>query len=118
MIHTLISYIRAIGQSWLYWTRRITSQGGEWATSRIKAEVKDASFSFDSPAIYRIEHPEIDKVLSFTHTYVGQAQEGEWIEARGVVEKTAHETRLVVGTTREAKGEWIRCLSTRTSRGI
>jgi len=85
---------------------------------QIKAEVKDASFSFDNPAIYRIEHPEIDKVLSFTHTYVGQAQEGEWIEARGVVEKTAHENRLVVGTTREAKGEWIRCISTRTLRGI
>ncbi len=77
----------------------------------IKCEVIDASFSFDSPAIYRVDHPEIDRVVSFTHTYVGQAQEGEWIEARGMVEKTTHETRLVVGTTREAKGEWIRSLS-------
>ncbi len=77
---------------------------------RIRCRVKDATFSFDTPAIYLVEHPEIEKVLSFTHTYVGQAEEGEWIEARGMVEKTAHETRLVVGTTREAKGEWIRRL--------
>ncbi len=77
----------------------------------ITAEVKDASFSFDNPAIYEIEHPEISKVLSFTHTYVGQALAGEKIEARGVIESTKHESRLVVGTTRDAKGEWIRSLS-------
>ncbi|MEA2052775.1 MAG: DNA polymerase subunit beta, partial [Euryarchaeota archaeon] len=32
--------------------------------AKITAEVKDASFSFDNPAIYEIEHPEISKVLS------------------------------------------------------
>ena len=79
--------------------------------AKITAEVKDASFSFDNPAIYEIEHPEISKVLSFTHTYVGQALAGEKIEARGVIERTKHELRLVVGTTRDAKGEWIRTLS-------
>ncbi len=78
---------------------------------KIIAEVKNAYFSFDSPAIYEIEHHEINKILSFTHTYAGQALEGEKIEARGVIEKTKHETRLVVGTTREAKGEWIKSLS-------
>ncbi len=78
---------------------------------KITAEVKDASFSFDSPAIYELDQPEINKVLSFTHTYAGQALEGEKIEARGVIERTKYETRLVVGTTREAKGEWIRSLS-------
>ncbi|KAF5418174.1 MAG: Riboflavin synthase [Candidatus Methanogaster sp.] len=77
----------------------------------ITAEVKDASFSFDNSAIYEIEHPEISKVLSFTHTYAGQALAGEKIEARGVIERTKHELRLVVGTTRDAKGEWIRSLS-------
>ncbi len=79
--------------------------------TEITAEVKDVSFSFDSPAIYEVEHPEVDKVLSFTHTYTGQALEGEKIEARGVMERTKHESRLVVGTTREARGEWIRSLS-------
>ncbi|MCW3129657.1 MAG: nucleotidyltransferase domain-containing protein [Methanophagales archaeon] len=79
--------------------------------AKITAEVKDTSFSFDSPALYQIEHPEINKILSFTHTYAGQALEGELIEARGVIERTKHEIRLVVGTTREAKGEWIKSLS-------
>ena len=78
----------------------------------ITAEVSDASFSFDSPAIYCIEHDEIDLVLSFTHTYAGQALAGETIEARGMVEETRDgRRRLIVGTTREAKGEWIRSLS-------
>jgi len=87
-------------------------EAGERAGYRlITAGVKDASFSFDSPAIYELEHPEIDKILSFTHTYAGQAAAGETIEARGMIEKTEDETRLVVGTTREAKGEWIRSLS-------
>jgi predicted nucleotidyltransferase len=86
-------------------------KGGRLGYRTITAEVKDASFAFDSPAIYEIEHPEISKVLSFTHTYTGQALAGETIEARGVLEQTEHETRLVVGTTREARGEWIRSLS-------
>jgi predicted nucleotidyltransferase len=86
-------------------------RGDRVGYAKITAEVQDASFSFDNPAIYKIEHPEISKVLSFTHTYVGQALSGEKIEARGVIERTKHELRLVVGTTREAKGEWIRTLS-------
>ncbi len=91
--------------------RRNYEKGERVGYRTITAEVKDASFAFDSPAIYEIEHPEITKVLSFTHTYAGQALTSEKIEARGVIERTKHETRLVVGTTREAKGEWIRSLS-------
>lgn len=91
--------------------KRNYEKGERAGYKTIRAEVKDATFSFDSPAIYEIEHPEITKVLSFTHTYAGQALAGETIEARGVMERTRHETRLVVGTTREAKGEWIRSLS-------
>ncbi|MCD6455229.1 MAG: nucleotidyltransferase domain-containing protein [Methanophagales archaeon] len=91
--------------------RRDYEKGERRGYARITAEVKNAYFSFDSPAIYEIEHPEISKVLCFTHTYTGQASEGELIEARGVIEHTKHETRLVVGTTREAKGEWIKSLS-------
>lgn len=86
-------------------------RGEKVGYAEIAAEVKDASFSFDNPAIYEIEHPKINKVLSFTHTYAGQALAGEKIEARGVRERTKHETRLIVGTTREAKGEWIKSLS-------
>ncbi|WFN35905.1 DNA polymerase subunit beta [Methanomicrobium antiquum] len=73
----------------------------------VEAKVTDASLSFDSPAVYVIEHPEISKVLSFTHTYSGQALSGETIEACGVVEDMGDEKWLIVGTTREAKGEYI-----------
>ncbi|NLV26398.1 MAG: DNA polymerase subunit beta [Methanomicrobiales archaeon] len=77
----------------------------------IEATVTDDLFVFDSPAIYKIDHPEISKVLSFTHTYTGQAFAGELIQAKGIVEQHGKEKWLVVGTTREAKGEFISSLS-------
>lgn len=73
----------------------------------IEATVTDACLAFDSPAVYRIDHEEVSRVLSFTHTYSGQALAGEVIEASGVVEQHGTERWLVVGTTREAKGEYI-----------
>lgn len=73
----------------------------------IEATVTDASLSFDSPAAYRVDHDEISRVVSFTHTYSGQALAGEVIEAKGVVEEHGDERWLIVGTTREAKGEYI-----------
>jgi predicted nucleotidyltransferase len=73
----------------------------------IEAVVTDASLSFDNPAIYSIEHESVSRVLSFTHTYSGQALAGETIEACGVVEQHGNERWLVVGTTREARGEYI-----------
>lgn len=73
----------------------------------IEATVTDASFSFDSPAVYVVEHETVSRVLSFTHTYSGQALAGEVIEARGVLERHGEENWLIVGTTREAKGEYI-----------
>ena len=77
----------------------------------IEATVTNANFAFDSPAIYKIDHPEISYVLSYTHTYAGQALPDERIEARGMVEIIGNMKRLVVGTTREPKGEWIRSLT-------
>jgi len=73
----------------------------------IEATVTDASLAFDNPAVYLVEHDEITKVLSFTHTYSGQALTGETIEACGVVEQHGDERWLIVGTTREARGEYI-----------
>jgi predicted nucleotidyltransferase len=73
----------------------------------IEATVTDASLSFDSPAVYLIDHEEVARVLSFTHTYSGQAKAGEEIEAAGVLEQHGDERWLIVGTTREAKGEYI-----------
>ena len=86
-------------------------RGNKLGYQTITGRVTDARFAFDSPAIYELEHPEIARILAFTHTYAGQAVAGELVEARGVLERTAAETRLVVGTTREARGEWIRSLA-------
>jgi predicted nucleotidyltransferase len=87
------------------------TRGIDIGPAMIEAKVTNADFSFDSPAIYKIDHPEISYVLSYTHTYAGQALVGEVIEARGMVEVEGNVKRLVVGTTREAKGEWIRSLT-------
>ncbi|MGD1004422.1 MAG: nucleotidyltransferase domain-containing protein [Methanoregulaceae archaeon] len=73
----------------------------------IEAEVTDASLAFDSPAVYTIEHSEFSRILSFTHTYCGQALRGEIIKSCGVAEQHGNERWLIVGTTREARGEYI-----------
>jgi predicted nucleotidyltransferase len=73
----------------------------------IEAMVTDASLAFDNPAIYKIEHRSVSRVLSFTHTYSGQALAGETIEACGVLEQHGNERWLIIGTTREARGEYI-----------
>jgi predicted nucleotidyltransferase len=77
----------------------------------VEAMVTDASLSFDNPALYLVDHEEISRILSFSHTYSGQALNGELIQARGICEEHDGERWLVVGTTREAKGEFIRSLS-------
>jgi predicted nucleotidyltransferase len=79
--------------------------------SRIEARVTDAEFAFDSPAILRLDHDEVREIFCYSHTYAGQALPGETVQAQGVLEETAQGLRLVVGTTREAKGEWIRSLT-------
>ncbi|MDL5502934.1 MAG: DNA polymerase subunit beta, partial [Candidatus Methanoperedens sp.] len=86
-------------------------RGTDIGMKTIEATVTNADFAFDSPAIYKIDHPEINYVLSYTHTYAGQALVGERIEARGMVEIVGNMKRLIVGTTREPKGEWIRSLT-------
>jgi len=80
-------------------------------TSTLEAEVTAADFAFDSPSVLRIEHPDVAAVVSYSHTYAGQALPGELIEARGQVYESSMGTVLVVGTTREAKGEWVRSLT-------
>jgi uncharacterized protein len=77
---------------------------------KIVAKVLDAEFSFDSPAIFKLDH-EVGEIFCYSHTYAGQALVGETVEANGVVEETPTGQRLIVGTTREAKGEWIRSLT-------
>ncbi len=77
----------------------------------IEAVVTDATYAYDNPAVYRVSHQKISCVLSFTHTYSGQAICGEMIEARGICERHGDEYWLIVGTTREARGEYIRSVT-------
>jgi len=67
----------------------------------ITAEVIDDRFVFDYPACYFVDHPKIEAILSFTHTFVGQAFKGEVVEAYGVVEEIDGKFYLIVGTLRE-----------------
>ena len=79
-------------------------------SSTVKAVVLDDQYAFDFPARYRIDNERTPEVVSFTHTYVGQARTGETVEVRGVVEcdSASGQRRLVVGSTREAIGEYIK----------
>jgi predicted nucleotidyltransferase len=77
----------------------------------IEALVTDATYAYDNPAVYSVSHEKISKVLSFTHTYSGQALGGENINARGICERHGDEYWLIVGTTREAKGEYIKSIT-------
>ncbi|PKP61127.1 MAG: hypothetical protein CVT88_01110 [Candidatus Altiarchaeales archaeon HGW-Altiarchaeales-1] len=77
--------------------------------------VKASPFSY--PAHYEIvegRNQEIIKILCFTHTYVGQAFEGENIEVCGMLEEinngTGCEKFIIVGTSRKAIGEYIKVL--------
>lgn len=73
----------------------------------VRGTVTDTTYGFDSPAIYRVE--DAPDVYSFTHTYAGQVREGEELEARGFLVDGGD--LLIVGSTREAEGEYVRSLS-------
>ncbi len=88
-------------------------------TIEIECTVSDALGAFDNPAVYKIKDVKIlegievplNEIASFTHTYAGQVREGEKIRARGKLEKVKGRKvsyRLIVGTTRESMGEYIK----------
>tara|TARA_R110002072_G_scaffold74374_4_gene176226 strand:- start:5446 stop:6381 length:936 start_codon:yes stop_codon:yes gene_type:complete len=76
---------------------------------KIESIVTDDTYAYDFPARYFTDHETISEVVSYTATYIGQVQKGERIEAAGYVEQDSDgKTRLLVGTSREAAGEYIR----------
>jgi predicted nucleotidyltransferase len=88
-------------------------------TAMIECKVSSALGAFDNPAVYKIEDVmilegqdlPITEVASFTHTYSGQAKDGEEIIVKGKLEKVSDKDtkyRIVVGTTREAIDEYIK----------
>lgn len=75
----------------------------------IQCRVIDDCYAFDFPARYRVDNAVTPEVISFTHTYVGQAVKGEFIEVCGALECDASGTcRIVVGSSREARDEYIK----------
>ena len=84
-------------------------------STEIIAQVTDARRAFDTPARYQVAHPEILEILSFTPTFAGQAIAGETIVARGMLEESERGTRrLVIGSSREAPGEFLKVSKTPT----
>lgn len=78
----------------------------------LKVQVFDASLAFDYPAIFLINHPHIHSIVCYTATYTGQAEAGEWVEVAGFVEQAENgEQRIVVGSTREAKEQYIKVMN-------
>ena len=77
----------------------------------IQAKVVDATNAFDSPASWTVEHEVVERIVSFTATYTGQAEQGEWVEAAGYLESIGIDRfQLIVGSSREAPEEFIRVL--------
>lgn len=88
---------------------------------KIKCKISDDTESYDTPATYNVSEVEIlegmqvniEKVLSFTHTYTGIVKNDERIIASGVCEEVIHKDssktyNLIVGTTRESINEYIK----------
>ena len=77
-----------------------------------KTQVIDDHRAFDFPAVYLVDDELTPNIVSYTHTYVGQAKIGEIIEVSGAVEQdvSTGKCRLIVGSTREAKNEYIKVI--------
>jgi uncharacterized protein len=79
---------------------------------RLLCRVTDDRHSYDYPARFTLDHPEISEVVSYTATYTGQARKGETVEIHGQLEISAvGHRRIIIGTDREASGEYIKVLN-------
>jgi uncharacterized protein len=75
----------------------------------IEARIVNDALAYDYPAVFQLDHAEIDYVLCYTATYYGQAQIGERVAVAGLEEQAADgRKRLLVGSSREAPGEYLR----------
>ena len=78
----------------------------------IWALVVDAQYAFDYPAKFLIDHDKLSEVICYTATYTGQAEQGEAVEVSGQLEiSDAGQSRILVGSTREAQGEYIKVVT-------
>lgn len=78
----------------------------------LKTKITDDSLAYDYPAEFVIDHEQIKSIVCFTATYIGQAITGEWVEVAGIVEQSDNGVkRIVVGSNREANGEYIKVMN-------
>ena len=78
---------------------------------KLQCIILEDKHAFDYPAEFKIDHVEFDVIVSFTATYTGQAVKGETVEVSGVAEQTPQGLkRIVVGSSREAHGEYIKVI--------
>ncbi len=78
----------------------------------LSVQVINDSLAFDYPAVFLIKHPQINAIVSYTATYTGQALAGEWVEVAGLLEQASDGIkRIVVGSSREAHGEYIKVIN-------
>ncbi len=78
----------------------------------LQVQIIDDTFAFDYPAEFYIQHPQINSIVSYTATYTGQAKIGEWVEVAGMLEQDDKNVkRIVVGSSREAKGEYVKVIA-------
>ena len=67
--------------------------------------------AFAYPAEFLLDDAVVKSIACYTATYAGQAVTGELIEAAGLLEQDEQgNQRLVVGSTREAQGEYIKVI--------
>ncbi len=77
----------------------------------LQCRVIDDFHAFDYPAEFKIDDRQISSIVSFTATYTGQAVSGERVEVSGVLEQSEQGLkRIVVGSSREAHGEYIKVI--------
>jgi len=77
----------------------------------LRCKVIDATRAFDYPAEFKVDHEDIDTIVSFSATYTGQALGGETVEVSGLLEQVDQgPKRIVVGSSREAHGEYIKVI--------
>lgn len=78
----------------------------------VQCRITNDTHAFDFPSEFAVDHEYIRSVVSFTATYTGQAFSGETVEVAGVVEQTEQgDRRIVVGSSREAHGEYIKVIN-------
>ena len=83
----------------------------------LQCTITDDIHAFDYPAEFKVDHEQFDAIVCFTATYTGQAIKGEMVEVSGVVEQTQQGLkRIVVGSSREAHGEYIKVIQTKGER--